>query len=406
MNIIRHSPYYVPSNLPSDLANKHNSFSVLSLNAQSLFAKCNGLQAILDLYSSQRIHFPAICIQETWITDESKLPLVSLEGYECFHVKPTSSSHGGLITYVDNEFDVSVTKKIDNSTVWEGLFLELTHRSLNNKIIVGNIYKPPRDNNNPTNINVFIQELSSSNTEVLICGDYNINLLKLTGEAPFSDFFEMVLGHSYYPKLTLPTRLNNSNGATLIDNIFCKLSPYTVNTCVGIILDQLSDHYPYFVSLDNLSIKKTTPPKRTINNSEAMKNMLNYMESSDIYSKLDTNILEDPNRNYDILHEYMKKTKDTFFPVKYVKFHRHRHKKNKWITFGILRSIKSRDKMYVKFKQCPRNTEEHHTLKNNIHVFNSILKRTIREAKLKHYDDLFNQFRGDIKMTWKTISEM
>ena len=93
-------------------------------------------------------------------------------------MKPSSSSHGGLNTYVDNEFDVSVTKKIDNSTVWEGLFLELTHSSLNNKIIVGNIYKPLRDNNNPANINIFmaelepnIQELSSSNTEVLICGD-------------------------------------------------------------------------------------------------------------------------------------------------------------------------------------------------------------------------------------------
>ena len=180
-------------------------------------------------------------------------------------MKPTSSSHGGLITYVDNEFDVSVTKKIDNSTVWECLFLELTHRSLNNKIIVGNRYKPPRDNNNPANINVFmtelepiIQELSSSNTEVLICGDYNINLLKLTGEAHFSDFFEMMLGNSYYPKITLPTRLNNPNGATLIDNIFCKLSPCTVNTCAGIILDQLSDRYPNFFSWDNLSIKKYT----------------------------------------------------------------------------------------------------------------------------------------------------
>ena len=62
--------------------------------------------------------------------------------------------------------------------------------------------------------------------------------------------------------------------------------------------------------------------------------------------------------------------------------------------------------MYVKFKQCPRNTEEHHIIKNNIHVFNSILKRTIREAKLKHYDNLFTQFRGDMKMTWKTISEI
>ena len=40
-------------------------------------------------------------------------------------VKPTSGSHGGLITYVDNEFDMSVVKKIDNLTVREGIFSEL-----------------------------------------------------------------------------------------------------------------------------------------------------------------------------------------------------------------------------------------------------------------------------------------
>ena len=45
-----------------------------------------------------------------------------------------------------------------------------------------------------------------------------------------------------------------------------------------------------------------------------MKNMLNYVESNDIYSKLNTNILENPNKNYDILHDYIKKTKDNFFP--------------------------------------------------------------------------------------------
>ena len=119
---------------------------------------------------------------------------------------------------------------------------------------------------------------SSSNTEVLICGDYNINLLKLTGEAHFSDFFEMMLGHSYYPKITLPTRLNNSSGATLIENIFCKLSPYTVNTCAGIILDQLSDHYPYFVSLDNLSIKKNYTTKASKANDKQFRGNEKYVE--------------------------------------------------------------------------------------------------------------------------------
>ena len=59
-----------------------------------------------------------------------------------------------------------------------------------------------------------------------------------------------------------------------------------------------------------------------------MKNMLNYKKSNYIYSKLNTDILDDQYRNYDVPHEY--------------------------------------DKMCIKFKQCSRNTEEYHTLKNNI----------------------------------------
>ena len=151
-------------------------------------------------------------------------------------MKPTASSHGGLITYVDNSFEVTVIKKIDFSTVWEGLFLELKHGSLKNKFVIGNIYKPPppppRDNNNANNIYTFtteikpiLQELSTANTEVLICGDYNINLLKLAGESHLADFFDMILAHSFYPKIILPTRVNNSSGATLIDNIFVSYCP-------------------------------------------------------------------------------------------------------------------------------------------------------------------------------------
>ena len=108
IDIIRCSPYYVSSSLPSELKPKNGLFGVLSLNAQSLQAKFDGLQAMLELFASQHIYFPVICIQVTWINDESKLPMVSIEGYEYFYVKPSSSSHGSVITYVDNAYEVSV----------------------------------------------------------------------------------------------------------------------------------------------------------------------------------------------------------------------------------------------------------------------------------------------------------
>ena len=110
---------------------------------------------MLELFASQNIHFHAICIQESWIHDDSKIPLVALEGYQCFSIKATTSSHGGLITYVDDKYDVQVKKTVDDSNIWEGLFLELNHSSFQNKIIIGNVYKPPMDNNSARNINAF-----------------------------------------------------------------------------------------------------------------------------------------------------------------------------------------------------------------------------------------------------------
>ena len=47
----------------------------------------------------------------------------------------------GLITYVDDRYDVQVKKTVDDSNIWEGLFLELNHNSLQNEIIIGNVYK-------------------------------------------------------------------------------------------------------------------------------------------------------------------------------------------------------------------------------------------------------------------------
>ena len=62
-----------------------------------------------------------------------------------------------------------------------------------------------------------------------------------------------------------------------------------------------------------MSTKNIKPPKRvkqTIHNSKVKENMLDYIKSNDIYDKLKTNLLKDPNINCDILHEYMKNTKN------------------------------------------------------------------------------------------------
>ena len=122
IDTMSYSPYFLPSNLPDLLTNSKSSFGILSLNAGSLSAKFNSLQILLESLSYQNIRFPVICIQEYWISDESMLQLLQLDGYNSFHVNATASTHGGVVTYVDNSYDVTLKAQVNNSNVWDGLF--------------------------------------------------------------------------------------------------------------------------------------------------------------------------------------------------------------------------------------------------------------------------------------------
>ncbi len=50
----------------------------------------------------------------------------------------------------------------------------------------------------------------------------------------------MLTNHSFYPKITLPTRLSNKHG-TLIDNFLCKLTEATLDTTSGVLIKKFSD---------------------------------------------------------------------------------------------------------------------------------------------------------------------
>ena len=65
----------------------------------------------------------------------------------------------------------------------------------------------------------FISTLLENHTnsqKVYMCGDYNVDLLKLNITTFNENYFDNILSTGYTPKITLPTRL--SKNSTLIDN--------------------------------------------------------------------------------------------------------------------------------------------------------------------------------------------
>ena len=145
-----------------------------------------------------------------------------------------------------------------------------------------------------------------------------------------------------------------ANG-TLTDNFFCKLSKSTIYTIPGILINTFSDHQPYFICLNTISYE-APPPKYIRVTYEAISN---------------------------ILHDSIERAKYAHLPDKIVKLKKHKHMKNSWITSGILRSIKHRDGMYKKLKSEKPNSHQYITIETNLKTYNTILKRSIRLAKIK-----------------------
>ena len=172
-------------------------------------------------------------------------------GYHCFAQRKGCCTHGGLITYIDASMNSSVIDIKNKSAIWESLFVSIKGSVHNKDITLGNIYRPPKDNNIRINIDYVTNDLDpilvricEENSDSVIVGDFNINLSKINmcNFEHFEEFLDLMLGYSLFPRITLSTR-STKHSCTLIDNALCKLSTDLKNVKAGIMLSEISDHY-------------------------------------------------------------------------------------------------------------------------------------------------------------------
>ena len=80
---------------------------------------------------------------------------------------------------------------------------------------------------------------------IIIAGDFNIDLLKITEREKYAEFLDIMLTFGYLPRINYPTRYARKS-ATLIDQIFVrsKLTSMIDQTSVaGILHTAISDHF-------------------------------------------------------------------------------------------------------------------------------------------------------------------
>ena len=182
IEIIKHSPHF--EEFIQFSVDKRNQFTLLSLNIQSINAKFDQLQIFLKKMNEKSFQFDVLCLQETWLNETISFSSLDIEDYNFIPQSSLCSAHGGLVFYLHKKYMLKKLPIYIQSEVWEGLFIEISGRTLNKNIIIGNIYRPPRDRNE--NYKTFINELTpilsgleSRNCEVFLTGDFNIDFFKI-----------------------------------------------------------------------------------------------------------------------------------------------------------------------------------------------------------------------------------
>ena len=168
-------------------------------------------------------------------------------------------------------------------------------------------------------------------------------------------FFDLLITRGLIPQATLPTRFA-SKSASLIDNIFVKLSNGNQVISSHIFVSKLSDHLPLITCLDVLKRPEFRPKFVFIqeNSPESIQKFVSDVEDKINKTKFYTNYLKDPNANYSTFEKIISESREKHLPYKRKKFKKYVHKLSPWMTKDNLDMIKQKGQVVQVDKRSKR----------------------------------------------------
>ena len=107
--------------------------NILSLNCESINSKCDQINIILEQFKHNGCTFSAVCLQESWLSDDTDTSLFQLDGYNLSAQGKICSTRGGLIIYLKDTIKYKLIDIHANSNIWEGQFIEIEHENVGKK---------------------------------------------------------------------------------------------------------------------------------------------------------------------------------------------------------------------------------------------------------------------------------
>ena len=269
---------------------------------------------------------------------------------------------------------------------------------------VGVIYRYPLNTTahieefNNNSLNDLLIDLNIVKTGYCILGDFNIDFLKIKQNEAIRRYANTLISCCVKCAINQPTRVTK-NSKTLIDHIY--FNNFQQVICSGALVSDISDHYPTFAVIPfdkSTNVKTDNFFKRNLTNFN-IENFLCQLDSQ--VNKIIVSDTSPIDKQFEIFLNSFAKIVDEHAPLRNATRKEKKLKLKPWLSSGILKSIKAKNKMY---KQLQTNFDTKRF--NDYKTFRNSLHRLIIKAKQNHYKSFFVKNKNNAQKIWKGINEL
>ena len=175
------------------------------------------------------------------------------------------------------------------------------------------------------------------NKTCYLAGDYNINLLNHETHQLTAEFLNIMYSNSFISLINRPTRVTE-HSAMLIDNLFTNGLTNIVRSLQGILISDMTDHFPVVTINRNFTCKETGAVlvKRSYSdrNTQHFLQLISDLDLNEFYNCCDTR------QAFSLYHQIFTKHYDICYHKKEIKI-KYDNKKP-WLSEGLKQSIKIR----------------------------------------------------------------
>ena len=286
------------------------------------------------------------------ITTESKYK-VNITAYHCISSNRVGRLGGGAGLYLRDNINFNIMSDLcsSNSALFDSVFVETI--KLHGKIYCWYSLLPPSHNRHVylESFQLLLDRVTRDNKVCYtVMDDFNLDLLNTDSHSVTNEFINTLFSHMLYPLILKPKRIT-SHSATLIDKIFTNNISASSNN--SLIINDLSDHLLIFTLSYTEAYSSSNKSKESVSIRNFSSQNINSFNN--LLCEFDWNSLihADANVTYNGFLRKYTEFYNKSFPLKLSEGKSLKTPHNPWLTTGLLKSIKTKSRLYQLFLKRP-----------------------------------------------------